>query len=536
MPQYNAKTLNYKSAGAGAINYGVTANNWIPRLENLWTQRTNNAGGSRSFYNKIYNWASPEQITARGGNPNDAQWQYFQDYFRTGKVDPRLKPRLGATALDLGYRENARQQQTKKGFFDSAFGKILKFGLPVAAGAFLPGLIPGLTAGWAGAGAGALMGGLSGGWDDALLGGLGGYGSGSLGGALGNAAGATGGWASSFANPGDFVHNLWNGGPGAITSGSAIPNGVSSGASAGNWFGNALGGGSTAGSLGTGGGGMSNWFTDAIGNYARNNLIGDAIGTGISYFGQRSNQNNLEDAANRLSAGMQFNPYNVNTPYGTAAFSGNNATANLSPEFQRALAEAQGQRVQLGKDAMGFNTSKFANDYYRDVKRMRAPFDAMEQNDFADKVYASGNWGSTVGAQDMFSFDNSRRLADVGMRLDARSQAGQEQQRLFNLYSNALTNELRVAGIPNAQIALGGNLGGAAANAGQAAGQYPWLAATSAMGASNAFWNSLATGVGRGVNSAINKYGGYGSTGSVNRNMGTMWDPNTGYMTEVPVA
>jgi len=159
MPQYNAKTLNYKSAGAGAINYGVTANNWIPRLEKLWGQRTNPAGGSKTFYDKIYNWASPAAITARGGNPNDTQWQYFQDYFRTGKINPAMRPRLGATALDLGYRENARQQQTKETFFDTVFGKILKFGAPIAAGMFLPGLIPGLTAGWAGAGAGAAAGG-----------------------------------------------------------------------------------------------------------------------------------------------------------------------------------------------------------------------------------------------------------------------------------------------------------------------------------------------------------------------------------------
>ena len=80
-PPYNAQTLPYDRPGVGAANYGVNNNNWIPRLERLWTQRTNNAGGSRSFYNKIFEWASPEAITRRGGNPRDAQWQYFQDYF-----------------------------------------------------------------------------------------------------------------------------------------------------------------------------------------------------------------------------------------------------------------------------------------------------------------------------------------------------------------------------------------------------------------------------------------------------------------------
>lgn len=534
MPQYNAQTLPYKSAGAGAINYGVTANNWIPRLEKLWGQRTNPAGGSKTFYDKIYNWASPAAITARGGNPNDAQWQYFQDYFRTGKINPAMRPRLGATALDLGYRENARQQQTKETFFDTAFGKILKFGAPIAAGMFLPGLIPGLTAGWAGAGAGALMGGLDDGWSGAALGGLTGYGSGSLGGTLGAEFGAAGGWSELVNNPGvfgrTFTSNLGGtfangvtGAGGAATLANGMPN-----TNPGGWFSNALGGSSTAGSAGTGGGGMSNWFTDAIGNYARNNLVGDAIGAGISYFGQQRAMDRQEDMANRLYEQNRFQPYNINTPYGTAAFSGNTATSQLSPEFQKALREAELQRIQLGKDAKGFNTSKFANNYYKDVKRMQAPFDAMEQNDFADKVYASGNWGSTVGAQDMFSFDNSRRLADVGLRLDAKNQAGQEQTRLFNLYNNSLLNEMKIAGIPNDQIALGMQLGGYQSNANTQASQYPWLTAQNQANASAAFWSSIGTGVQRGVNSAINKYGGYGSAGSVNA-APPSWDAISSY-------
>lgn len=533
MPQYNANNLPYDQAGAGAINYGVTANNWIPRLENLWTQRTNNAGGSRSFYNKIYNWASPAAITARGGNPNDTQWKYWQDYFRTGQINPAMRPRLGLQALDLGYRENARRQQTKEGFFDSVLGKIIQFGAPIAAGAFLPGLIPGLTAGWAGAGAGALMGGLSGRFDSALLGGLGGYAGGSFGGALGNAAGATGGWASSFANPGNFFHNLWNGGPFAITSGSQIPGSIASGASAGNWFGNALGGG--ASSAGAGGGSMG-WFGDAANFLLGNGGAGNLAGGLISYFGQQNAFDRQEDIANNLYQQGRFQPYNINTPYGTAAFSGNNATSTLSPQFQQALREATSQRTQLGRDAMGFDTNRFADNYYRDIKSMQAPFDAMKQNDFADKVYASGNWGSTVGAQDMFSFDNSERLADMGLRLNARTLAGEEQTRLFNLYNNSLLNEMKIAGIPNDQIALGMQLGGYQSTANQGAADYPWLVAGNQANASAAFWSSIANGAGNMINSSIGKYGGYGGTGTVNRNMGTMWDPSTGYITEVPRA
>ena len=231
---YNAQTLPYDRPGVGAANYGVNNNNWIPRLERLWTQRTNNAGGSRSFYNKIFEWASPEAITRRGGNPQDAQWQYFQDYFRTGRIDPRMRARLGQTALDLGYRENARAQQNKEGFFDTAFGKILKIGAPIAAGAFLPGLIPGLSAGWAGAGAGALVGGLDDGWQGALLGGTGGYFSGQAGGFLGNEFSAAGGFSELMNNPGYFARTFGHNVGGSIFNNAAsrLPfSGVERGAS-----------------------------------------------------------------------------------------------------------------------------------------------------------------------------------------------------------------------------------------------------------------------------------------------------------------
>ena len=447
-------------------------------------------------------------------------------YMKTQRIN--LNHDLIYKALGLGLSETARAQQHKQSFFDSPFGMILKFGAPLAAGAFLPGLVPGLTAGWAGAGTGALVGGLSDGLKGALLGGLGGYGAGSLGGALSDAAGATGGWASSFSHPGDFVHNLWNGGPGAITSASQIPNGVSAGSDIFSHVGTGAG---LAGSAG--GSGMSNWFTDAATNYFKNDFFGDAVRTGINYFGAQSAQNNLEDAANRLYAQGAFNPYNINTPYGTAAFTGNTATSKLSPEFQAALNEAQRQRMQLGKDAYGFNTGKYAQNYYSTTKRIKAPEEAWTANDFLDKVYSSGNMGSSTGAHDIFQFGLERDLADQALRLQAGQQAGQEQTRLFNLYNNSLMNEMKIAGIPNDQIALGMQLGSARSTGNQAASQYPWFAAQNQADASSAFWKSITDNF-LPNGSITNKYGAPGATGTINTNTRSLYDPTTGYFVNVP--
>lgn len=539
---YNAKNLPLGGRwDIAATNYGVTPQNAISKFGKIYDTRTVVDGGSKTIYDKMTQWSSPEAIAARGGNPNDTQWSLFRNALQTGNIDTRLNPDLIYKGLGLGLSETARAQQHKQSFWDSPFGMVLKFGAPLAAGAFLPGLIPGLTAGWAGAGAGALTGGLSGGWNGALLGGLSGYGGGAFGGAVKNAIGSTGGLLSSLSHPGDFVHNLWNGGPGAITSGAGtLPS--SWGGTAGNVIGSgASAAGAIAPHIGSAGGNMGalgDFFSGAkdllsYGDYSGGNIFGDALRGGIQYFTGQQAQNGLNNAAERLYANTAFNPYNINTPYGSAAFSGNNATATLSPEFQRALQEAQRQRIQLGKDAQGFNTDKFAQNYYNTSKRITAPEDAWTANDFLDKVYASGNMGSSTGAHDIFQFGLEKDLADQALRLQSRSQAGQEQTRLFNLYNNSLANEMRIAGIPNDQINLGLNAGSARSGANSSANQYPWFAAQNQADASAAFWKSL-TDTFLPNGSITNKYGTPGATGTINTPSALFYDPNTGYATDLP--
>lgn len=517
---YNAKNLPLGGRwDIAATNYGITPQNAISKFRKIYDTRTVVDGGSKTIYDKMTQWASPEAIAARGGNPNDTQWSLFRNALQTGNIDSRLNPDLIYKGLGLGLSETARAQQHKKTFMDSWLGKALMIGAPIAGGAFLPALVPGLTAGWAGAGVGATIGGLQGGVKGALLGGLGGYGAGTLGGNLANSfsglsptltnvnsympadiAARAGTAQNAFGAAGEFTSNLFNTGGNMGAFSDLL-------GSAGNVF--------------------------SAGNYNGGNVFGDLLRGGIQYFTGQQAQNGLNNAAERLYANTAFNPYNINTPYGSAAFSGNNATATLSPEFQRALQEAQRQRIQLGKDAQGFNTDKFAQNYYNTIKRITAPEDAWTANDFLDKVYASGNMGSSTGAHDIFQFGLEKDLADQALRLQSRSQAEQEQTRLFNLYNNSLANEMRIAGIPNDQIQLGLNAGAARSGANSSANQYPWYAAQNQADASAAFWKSL-TDTFLPNGSITNKYGTPGATGTINTPSASFYDPNTGYAIDLP--
>lgn len=129
---YNAKTLPLGRPDVAAVNYGVTTRNVSRKLERLWADRTTVDGGSKTLFDKIAKWASPEEVRRRGGNPNDRQWQLWGEYIRTGKVDPGLRPQLQVTALGLGYSEAARHQQHKKGFLDTFVGKLVSMGAMAA--------------------------------------------------------------------------------------------------------------------------------------------------------------------------------------------------------------------------------------------------------------------------------------------------------------------------------------------------------------------------------------------------------------------
>lgn len=171
---YNAKNLPLGDPYVAAENYGVTVDNVGDKWGKIWANRTNKAGGSKQIFDKVSDWASPEKIRARGGDPNDLQWQLVNEAIRTGRVDPRLKPETLRRGMGVGLSETARHQQHKKSFLDTWLGKALTIG-GQAALSFVPGVGPLLSAGLGGI-TGAMNGG---GFLGGLTGALQGYGVGS---------------------------------------------------------------------------------------------------------------------------------------------------------------------------------------------------------------------------------------------------------------------------------------------------------------------------------------------------------------------
>lgn len=400
-------------------------------------------------------------------------------------------------ALDWYWRDIQRKSQKENGFFDSTLGKIVSIAAPVVGGFFGGPLL--------GAAVGAGVGGVQNGPLGAVLGGLGGYGAGSLGQGISGAFSNAGGLSTLFKAPGTFASNL---GRNALTSlQNFLPGYGGSLTGAGGAFSSLPGAASIAGKAGStaaGGSGSMGFFTDLLKSAAP-----DLISGGINYLGQRSAQQDFNRIAQQLAQQSQFSPYNISGPGGSVAFNGNNVTASLSPELQAQLGQMDQATRGAFEDYMNFNAGGYADNYYGTIKNMNMPMDQAMTNDLLDRVYASGNWGSTTGAKDIYSYQQSKALEDQMLRLQAQQAGAQEQDRLFNRYFKSAASTQTLAQSPYDLIALGGNLGTASSGAAATAAQYPWLAAQNSADASAAFWSSIGTGAANAATGILNKYGNF---------------------------
>lgn len=534
-PNVNAKTIAFDRPGAGVIGYGVNADNLYKKLGQLYGQRTNKAGGSRSI------WDAMVKNTAKSWERSQSPiTREFQNFLNTGKLptnqDPRFQQRFqkyAAESLDYGLRETGRQQQHKpvNFFTEYLMDPLIQAGL---------GMIPGVGVPLAMA-----YGGIKGVVDDGIMGGLtglaSGYGAGTFGSTIGNTVASTGGLAASAANPGTFGRNLLSNLNPFSGAGSTVNNHFANNAggffSGGGAFGGTAGrgvanagtainaagrtsgtgfsgfgpvtsgfgsgaGGAVASAAGAGGstggkmGALSNFMPKVTGfvnnfDYGSGNLLGDAIQGGLSYFGNQQASNQLNNAADRAFANSQFQPYNINTPGGSATFNGQNASATLSPEAQRLLGD---YNTTMGQSLTAFNKfspQKHSQEMYRTLSNLRAPGITQQNNNLLSDVYNRGQWGGTVGAQEIYSADMANNLQDQVLRMQSQEAGGKESDRLFNNYMKSAAAYHGLLNSPNEFITAGLQGGQARSSANSNANQYPWLAAGADYGSSNAFWSSI---------------------------------------------
>lgn len=487
----DAKNIPFTQSGAGLAMAGITPQNMYARLDKLKLNSTSKEGGNAQLWKNLGRYTG---LPVAGGlNPQQAS--LFNQYYKTGVRPAGLTDQTVSGALDWGLREAGRSQQHKNTFWNSAFGQLLGPALTIGS-SFLPGgqyLAPVI---------GATVGGLKEGVKGALIGGIGGYGTGQFAQSLKGAVSATGGLGSAFSHPGTFASNLWNG-SGALTSVNNLP----SMASGINMAGQAIGsGGGSMGVLSDFLGPIKN-FTNAF-DYGGGNFLGDAIKGGLNYFGQQQAIDAQTAAANRAFENSKFTPYNISTPGGSATFKNNTATAALSPAAQKLLGNYNSVMGQELTAFNKFNPQNYSQNMYNTLSNLKAPGVTAANNNLLSDVYNRGQWGGTVGANDIYSADMANNLQDQALRLQSQQAGASESDRLFNQYMKSAAAYHSLLNSPNGFINQGLNGGQAASSANANANQYPWLAANNAADASAAFWSTLGgtasnllTGVGN--NSAI---------------------------------
>jgi hypothetical protein len=521
-PGVNAKTIAFDQPGAGVIGYGINANNLYPKLTKLYGARMDKAGGSKGIWDAMVN--NTNKSLARSKSPIALE---FQNFLNTGKMPANPSPQFqkyASESLDYGLREVGRAQQHKPVSFLS---KLVDPLAEIALG-FVPGIGPALAAAY-----GGIKGGVENGFLGGLTGALGGYGAGSLGGSLGNAVSSTGGWASALSNPGAFGHNLVGelnpftvksagalggyGGTASSAAGSILPHIGGAGAKAGG----------TMGAFSD----LLSPVTDFVGNFnygTGGNLLTDAAKLGLNYYGSQSAQNQMNSAANRAFNNAQFTPYAINTPGGSASFVGNSATGALSPAAKKVLDQYQAN-MNTGATAFSkFNPNNYAQNMYTSLSNLRAPDVTRANNDLLSNTYNLGQWGSTTGADKIYSQDMANNLQDQALRLQSQSAGANESDRLFNQYMKSAAAYHDLLNSPSKLIDQGLSAGGQRSAANSSANQYPWLAAQNSADASAAFWSSLGNSMSNWV------------TNSTNRDLSTrssyqpIYDPGTGYMYDLP--
>lgn len=436
-PFLDAKSVNYSAPGSVAAHYGWNVNNIDRAIQSRISGGTENAADVRNLINTF--------LGKRNVNLNTAN------------------PQQRINALDYAYRELSRQQQTKKGFFDTAFGKILGVGA-TALGSVVGGPIGGALVG-------GTLGGISGGPVGGILGALGGYGGAGLLGRVGvptNLLNVSNPFAGGFANIagglGGTVGNVNAFMPGWVQAGAA---------------GGAAGG---AGSMG---------LLSSIGNFLSNPAVGNIIGGGLSYLGQRNAANQMNQAAQRAFENSQFRPYNISGPLGGASFAGQSATGRLSPEMQAEANRLRGLTRQNLSAYNRFNPSRFAEQYYQDLSNYAAPETEAATQAALGGIFNRGAWGSTTGAQDIISLDRARANQDRMFRQQAFQAGGAESDRLFSNYMRSLQGYTSTLGIPYEMISQGLSGGTNASMVNANAARYPWMAAQNSADASAMFWSNI---------------------------------------------
>ena len=546
----SAKDMDYKTPGSVAKFYGWTGNQARTTLAQLFEGNTKNQRHMASFLNE-------------GGIHASAV--------------SRMTDSQAIAVLDAAYRNEGYTQQNKSSFLGS-IGSFLGGILPAVAGSLVLGPVGAgvVSSSVGGAIGGAIAGGIKDGALGAVLGGLSGYGTGSTVGSVTNYISKAGGLGASgqaaaqaasapvlgsaelyaklpavygarastaagamaqnaltsvnIFQPQDILNRSITAASLQGSAGSSLINRLGQSAMEGGMsfaeanakitqaVTNAVGADKAAELLKTTQLGDTGMSWSDVGDW----LLGNAGGI-ISGVGGLFSSNKNIDEIRDISQAVQYNPYGLSSPLVNVTNEGGKLKGAFTSQGQSLYNKATSAATNAYNEYSAFNKPAFSQAYYNRTTALAYPQEQYDTNRTLERVYNTGNWGSTTGDKAVYDRgmynENQRIMREVA----AQQYGASEQDRLYQRYLTASQNAIELGNLPYNYMgqSLSGGANQAAANFNAASYQAQAANASGAMWGN--FWNQVGGAVQTGINSFGNRTAPAPSSGGGFTNPSALW-------------
>ena len=236
-------------------------------------------------------------------------------------------------------------------------------------------------------------------------------------------------------------------------------------------------------------------------------IVGSTIEAGINYLINNGLADDRAEAAALLEEKGQFQPFNITTGGGSATFdlANSTVTGELSPELQ-ADSDAYGRLLSgLTKDIEGFSPEDYSKQEMELLRGLLDPKMNADRNQFRDRLFSTGQMGTTGGMLQQRGFTEGQGLTNLRAAIQALQGGRNEQNRLYNLFSNTAMNRANLENSVFDHINTGANIGTQQANLNYRAGLQPYNVEMQGINDMDNFYANLAAGVGDFTTGLFNK-------------------------------
>lgn len=200
------------------------------------------------------------------------------------------------------------------------------------------------------------------------------------------------------------------------------------------------------------------------GKILSNPTVQSGIGAGLDFYLNKRAGDKTQETINRMGT---YNPYNVNTGFGSLVRDGNNLSfGGGSSDVLQGL----GAQALAGYNP---NPQAAAQQRYQMLTDLALPQENRNFNRLKDNLFASGRAGTTgglvTGDDSLRAFQEASNTADLQRQMAGQDFARQQNQDLYNQGTGFLQNAFAPfgnianasinAGSPNTAAGVVGNLG-----------------------------------------------------------------------------